>query len=131
MIILDSTFIIDLLAGKKDAIEFLREKEAEDVIITTTFVNILELHKGAFRSRNTQKEIDKINLFIDKFDYLGFSPEVNLIFGKISAYLKSCGKPAGQFDELIASIALLHNAHVVTNNTKDFSKIPGLKIIKH
>ncbi|EHQ34371.1 type II toxin-antitoxin system VapC family toxin [Methanoplanus limicola] len=131
MIILDTTFLIDLLSEKKGAIRFLEEIEDKDELITTTFVNILELHKGAFRSRQTINELDKIDKFLEKFDYLDFTDEIFIIFGKLSAYLKSNGRPIGQFDELIASIALYNDAAVVTNNTKDFSRVPNLKIINH
>jgi tRNA(fMet)-specific endonuclease VapC len=131
MIILDTTFLIDLLSEKKGAIRFLEEIEDKDELITTTFVNIPELHKGAFRSRQTINELDKIDKFLEKFDFLDFTDEIFIIFGKLSAYLKCNGRPIGQFDELIASIALYNDAAVVTNNTKDFSRVPNLKIINH
>jgi len=39
-------------------------------------------------------------------------------------------EPIGEFDALIASIALAHNERVVTRNVKHFSRVRGLEVEK-
>ena len=49
-------------------------------------------------------------------------------FGKVAAHLEKIGKPIGPLDTLIASQALAHKMTLVSNNTKHFSCVPGLKL---
>ena len=53
------------------------------------------------------------------------------ICGEISAELEKKGTPIGKFDEMVAAIAIHNGAKILTNNTKDFARIPGLEIISH
>ncbi len=48
--------------------------------------------------------------------------------GELRAELKAHGTPIGDFDEMIAAHALAIGAVVVTNNTRHFSRVPGLVI---
>ena len=49
-------------------------------------------------------------------------------YGKLRAEQKTKGAPVGYMDTLIACHALAENLILVTNNERDFSRIPGLKI---
>ena len=51
-----------------------------------------------------------------------------LIYGKIRAGLQKQGTPIGAMDLLIASHALFLDAVLVTNNTREFERVPDLKI---
>ena len=46
----------------------------------------------------------------------------------IRAYLENKGVPIGPFDTQIAAQGLARNLTVVTNNIREFSRIPGLKV---
>lgn len=48
--------------------------------------------------------------------------------GELRADLKARGKPIDDFDEMIAAHALTVGAVVVTDNTRHFSRVPGLVI---
>ncbi|MEW6680153.1 MAG: PIN domain-containing protein [bacterium] len=48
--------------------------------------------------------------------------------GNLLAYLLDEGKPIGIEDILIASCAISHNMTVITANTKDFIRLPGVKL---
>ena len=50
------------------------------------------------------------------------------IYGMIRAYLENKGVPIGPFDTQIAAQGLARNLTVVTNNIREFSRIPGLKV---
>jgi len=49
-------------------------------------------------------------------------------FGDIRANLEKKGTPIGPYDLLIAAIAMRHNLIVITHNTREFSRINGLKL---
>jgi len=49
-------------------------------------------------------------------------------FGDIRAHLSSQGTPIGPYDLQIAAIAVAHDLTVVTQNTREFARAPGLKL---
>jgi tRNA(fMet)-specific endonuclease VapC len=48
--------------------------------------------------------------------------------GRLKAFLASSGLPIGPYDLQIAGIALAHKLTVVTHNTTEFSRVPGLQV---
>ncbi|MDD4300117.1 MAG: type II toxin-antitoxin system VapC family toxin [Methanomicrobium sp.] len=136
MIILDSTFLIDLIRSQnsssyKRAFEFFNKISERDKTISTTFVNVYELYKGAYKSRDVNLSLLKIDGVLNLFPVLSHSDDYYPLYGELSARLEARGTPIGKFDEMIAAIAIFHDAAIVTNNISDFSKIPGLEIISH
>ena len=59
---------------------------------------------------------------------LAFDSGSALQAAKIRAQLQRMGRPIGAYDALIAATALAHNLIVVTHNTREFSRIDGLKV---
>jgi tRNA(fMet)-specific endonuclease VapC len=49
-------------------------------------------------------------------------------YARARALLEAAGTPIGTMDLLIAAIALANNLVVVTHNTRDFSRVPGLRL---
>jgi tRNA(fMet)-specific endonuclease VapC len=49
-------------------------------------------------------------------------------YGKLRSHLKSLGTPIGPNDLLIAALALSEDLILVTHNTVEFSRVPGLKL---
>ena len=136
MIIFDSTFLIDLMRSQnnpkcKNCISLLERIVNGDEAYGTTFANVFELYKGAYKSDNIEKSKAKINDILSNIPVLEFSTVFYDSYGELSAELEKKGTPIGKFDELIAAIALYHNAKIVTNNTRDFSKVSGIEIINH
>ena len=58
-----------------------------------------------------------------------FDMEAALRFGELRAQMLDAGTPIPDMDTIIAATALLHNLTLVTNNTKDFLPVPGLKLV--
>ena len=59
--------------------------------------------------------------------FLDFDQEAALAYGKLRTELERKGKPIGSMDMLIAAQALAHDYILVSNNLKEFSRIPNLK----
>lgn len=57
-----------------------------------------------------------------------FDDQSALIYGQIRTQLAASGTPIGPNDLLIASIALANNLIVVTHNTREFSRVGGLRL---
>jgi len=136
MIIFDSTFLIDLMKSSNNPNRrktnlLFQEIKGSGETYATTFVNIFEMYKGIYKTEAKSKTIDSLKYILSEIPVLGFDENYYSEYGKLSSYLENRGTPIGKFDELIAAIALFHGAKVITNNTKDFSRVPMLEIINH
>ncbi len=126
MTCLDTDFIVDLLRRLPDAEMKLENLTSDGDRLTTTPLNASELYKGAYKSAKPAEEAKKVRRLLDTLDVLEFSVAAGETFGKLSNELTRNGKEIGDFDLLIASIALTHGEPLLTRNTKHFSQIPGL-----
>ena len=128
MTCLDTDFIIDLLRRKSEAERKLEDLTAEGDKLTSTPLNASELYKGAYNSSRPIEEAKKVRHLLDTLDILEFSSAASETFGKLSIELQRKGNDIGDFDLLIASIALTHGEPLLTKNAKHFSKVPGLAV---
>lgn len=87
-----------------------------------------ELYFGAFKSARVNENLASLNRVFGSFQSLPFCGEAARVFGKVRADLQRNGTPIGPLDLQIASIALLHGCVLVTNNTREFSRIVGLQL---
>lgn len=128
MTCLDTDFIVDLLRRLPDAERKLEILTSDGDRLTTTPLNASELYKGAYKSTKPIEEAKKVRRLLDTLDVLEFSIAASETFGKLSNELTRNGKVIGDFDLLIASIALTHGEPLLTRNTRHFSQIPGLAL---
>jgi tRNA(fMet)-specific endonuclease VapC len=123
---MDTSFLVDLLRDNIHAIEELEKIENEGERITTTPISVSELFDGAYRSRNREKEIDRIRELLGRIELLDFSIQSCEQYGKLANELRSLGRKIGDLDTLIASLALSNGESILTANITHFNKIPGL-----
>lgn len=128
MTCLDTDFIVDLLRRSPEAEKKLEELTNTGEKLATTPLNASELYKGAYYSTQPVKEAEKVRRLLETLEILDFSISASETFGKMSNVLKSNGKIIGDFDLLIASIAICHGEPLLTRNVRHFSQIPGLAI---
>ena len=126
-LILETTFLVDLErelgAGKSGPAQALLQSRAtEPLYITFTVAGELVAGIGP-NDRNRWER------FIAPFQVLGASPDVCWEYGKAFRYLKANGRLIGANDLWIAAAALAYGKAVVTRNTKDFQKVPGLDVV--
>jgi len=127
---LDTSFIIDLLRGKKEALRKLDEMEAQEIPLSTTEINVLELYRGAYLSRKTHENLEEIKKLLECFQVLKLEESVYEVFASLSASLLSRGKAIGAFDELIASIVLCYDEKIITRDNH-FKEVPELEVITY
>jgi len=87
----------------------------------------MELYYGAYKSRRTQENLDHLANFFQQFSILPFDQESSRITGYIRTRLEVSGIPIGLYDLQIAAIALCNDFTLVTHNTREFSRVDGLK----
>jgi len=107
----------------------LREKFnrlAEQLCIST--VTLAELHYGAEKSLRRLENLQAIEHFTARLDVLEFSSKAAAHYGQIRTELERAGKPVGAHDMLIAAHARAEGLIVVTNNTREFARMPGLRV---
>jgi tRNA(fMet)-specific endonuclease VapC len=89
---------------------------------------ISELYYGAEKIRSKKRNVTVVENFISHFDIIPFDDKCCKIYGKIGNSAEKEGVPIGPMDLLIVSIGLANDLILVTNNTKEFGRIKGLKI---
>ena len=125
--LLDTNICIYIIKQKPpQVLKKLQKCRPEDVALST--VTLAELHYGVEKSQYQEKNRKALDLFTSSFDILPFEDKAAVCFGKIRASLESQGMVIGPFDMMIAAHALSLNLILVTNNTKEFSRIERLKI---
>ena len=87
-----------------------------------------ELLFGAFRSKRQTQNLERTNAFLAGFQSLPFDDEAAYRHALVRAELSAKGQLIGPNDLLIAATALAHGAILVTHNSAEFSRVPGLLI---
>jgi tRNA(fMet)-specific endonuclease VapC len=127
MPVLDTTFLVDLLRKRQAAYRKLQDLEEKGVFLATTSMNVLEIYRGAYLSSDVERNLSLIGSILEALPVLPLTDEIYPVFGEISAQLARQGTTAGDFDEIIAAIALCYDGVIVTRDAH-FSKIPGIVV---
>ncbi len=127
--VIDTDLLIDLLRNQKQATAFIIELEEKNTILATTAVNLFELHHGAHKSVESEKNLQAIHVLMSRLIILPFTSKAAQKAGHIYAQLECQGQPIGLRYTLIAAIALTRECRVATRNQAHFSRISDLEII--
>ncbi|MCP1716264.1 putative nucleic acid-binding protein [Methanocalculus alkaliphilus] len=127
---LDTSFIIDLIRHEPGALKVLEMIEQEGLTPATTPITILELFRGAYLSSSPEKNKKEIEAITEHLLHQNIVEETYGVFGALSARLRGDGRPVGDFDELIAAIALCYDGEIVTRD-HHFERIPGLVVRRY
>jgi tRNA(fMet)-specific endonuclease VapC len=126
MVCLDTSVLVALIRKDQAAIDGLTAEAERGGTVSTTTVNLCELYSGAYGSKNPQKELAKVQDLVSNLGLLELDAGAAKRYGELvnDATLKRA--PIGDFDLIIASIALEQEEKLVTRNVKHFSRVPGL-----
>lgn len=92
-------------------------------------VTVAELEFGVQKSRYPSENQEALEQFLLPLVVLDFDRQAARAYGKLRALLESRGRVIGSLDMLIAAHALSQNLPLATNNIKEFSRVPGLKVL--
>jgi tRNA(fMet)-specific endonuclease VapC len=126
MVCMDTSFLVELLRGKENALRELEKIEDANERITTTPISAAELFEGAYISRNSEIECQKVRELLKRIELLEFSVQACEKYGKLSKQLRSIGKKIGDLDTLIACVAMSCDEPILTSDASHFNLVPGL-----
>jgi tRNA(fMet)-specific endonuclease VapC len=124
---LDTNTCIYVIKKKSaDVIDRLRQARISQVGISS--ITLSELEYGVVKSsKPTQNQI-ALAQFLAPMEILSYGDEAAQHYGGIRALLEKLGTPIGSLDTLIAAHALSRDCILVTNNEKEFKRVPNLKM---
>ena len=99
---------------------------AEQICISS--ITLGELHYGAEKSIRRSDNLIAIEHFAARLEVLGFAAKAAAHYGQVRAELERAGAPCGPHDMQIGGHARSEGLIVVTNNMREFSRMPGLRV---
>ena len=125
--LLDTNPCVQHLRGKNQhVLRRFAQHPASDIGLCS--VVLAELCYGANRSSNPAREQALVDAFAVQFASLPFNDTAARVYADVRYDLERQGLPISENDYLIAAIALANNLILVTHNTKEFSRVPGLTL---
>jgi tRNA(fMet)-specific endonuclease VapC len=97
--------------------------------LAVSSITVAELEFGVQKSQYHSQNQQALEQFLLPLVILDFDYEAARTYGKLRAWLEIRGKTIGALDMLIASHALSKGLPLATNNVREFSRVPGLKVI--
>jgi tRNA(fMet)-specific endonuclease VapC len=107
----------------------LREKFnalAEQLCISS--ITLGELHYGAEKSARRAENLTAIEHFTARLEVLLFADKAAAHYGQLRAELERAGTPCGVHDMQIGGHARSEGLILVTNNLREFTRMPGLRV---
>ena len=124
---LDTNMCIYIIKRKSSQV-IKRFKRTKISLIGISSITLSELLYGVSKSSIPEKNQVALAQFIAPLVILPYGDEAAQYYGELRAYLEKQGTPIGSLDMLIAAHALSIACTIVTNNEKEFIRIPNLKI---
>ena len=90
-------------------------------------ITLMELIYGAEKSQAPERNLSVVEGFVSRLEVLDYDALAAIHSGQISAELARKGTPVGPYDQMIAGHARSRGLIVVTNNIREFERIPGLR----
>lgn len=128
--ILDTSFLIDVLRGEKTVEEAVRTVDERGVARVSS-VTVMELWEGIHLADSSEQERTVVKNLLTDVRELPFDRECATTAGELNVALQRAGSPIEDADVMIAATALVHDVPVVTNNTDHFERIDDLEILAY
>ena len=124
---LDTNICIYAIKHKPEQV-LLRLQKHDPSEICISSVTYAELVHGVEKSQAIERNRVSLILLLANIEIMNFDSLAAESYGKIRADLERAGKPIGPLDMMIAGHAKALGYVVVTNNTKEFGRVEGLKL---
>lgn len=89
---------------------------------------VSELAFGVQKSDYSERNHHALVAFLRPFEIVNYDYGAALAYGRIRQELQAAGQPIGALDMLIAAQAVSLDVTLVTNNTREFERVMGLRI---
>ena len=122
------TNIIAFAKNNRPEIVLKRMRRFDPGDLCVSVVTLAELEYGVFNSSNPERNQLALTLFLANIDVIPFDDDAAVEYGRIRADLRRKGTPIGANDLMIAAHAKSLGMTLVTNNTREFSRVEGLML---
>ena len=124
--LLDTNIVIYVLKRRpKELLEIFNTNASRMAISSIT---LSELIYGAEKSLNVDKNLEAIEEFVSHLDVLPYEAKASQHYGQIKAALEKKGEIMGENDIHIAAHAISQGLILVTNNLREFKRVPNLAL---
>jgi len=127
MFLLDTNICIYAINGRHPNLtEQLLTVHPDEILISS--ITVGEMEYGAAKSHWGERTRQIMHAFLANYDTLPFTDQDAALFGAFRAQLESAGTTIGVLDVMIAAQGIANGLTVVTHNTREFIRIPGIKL---
>lgn len=123
--LLDTNVCIAAMRGKAQVVDRLTALRPDDIGVS--MVSVFELFAGVARCNEPESEGLKVSNFLAEFHLLSYDWDSALRSARVRWELEKAGNRIGPYDLQIAGQALALDLICVTHNTKEFSRVSGLR----
>ena len=124
--LLDTNACIHLMKLREPLVRRVRDAGPGALAVST--VTCAELWYGAAKSRHPQRNRADQDALLQPFRVVDFDGAAADRYASIRAQLARIGQPIGDRDLMIAATALANRMPIVTSNTGEFARVPGLRV---
>ncbi|WP_106478025.1 type II toxin-antitoxin system tRNA(fMet)-specific endonuclease VapC [Phytohalomonas tamaricis] len=124
--LLDTNICIFTIKNKPTHVRELFKRHQDQLCIST--VTLMELIYGAEKSAHPERNLHTVEGFAARLEVLQYDSDAAAHTGQLRAELVKTGKPIGPYDQMIAGHARSLGLIVVTNNMREFERVPGLRV---
>jgi tRNA(fMet)-specific endonuclease VapC len=122
--LLDTNIVIYVLKRRPKEVLEIFNRNASRMAISS--ITLSELIYGAEKSQNVDKNLEAIEEFVSHLDVLPYDAKASQHYGQIKAALEKRGEIIGENDIHIAAHAISQGLILVTNNLREFKRVPNL-----
>ncbi|HZW54892.1 MAG TPA: PIN domain-containing protein [Nitrososphaerales archaeon] len=126
--ITDTTFLIDLMVNKNEAVSKAKDHEGRGIPIVVGAPSIFELHVGVSHSKKSEEERSKIISTVDSLPKLPLDYKSARLAGEIYTARQRIGSTIDPKDAMLAGDSKIMWTSIITRNIKHFSNIAGVTV---
>lgn len=123
---LDTNICIFTIKSRPAQVREAFKRHSGQLCIST--VTLMELIYGAEKSSQPERNLADVEGFAARLEVLPYDTQAAMHSGQLRAELAKLGKPIGPYDQMIAGHARAMGLIVVTNNLREFERVPGLRV---
>ena len=127
MTLLDTNVVIHYLKGDPGIVARIRDASRGELAIHA--IVAYELEYGALRAKLGARRRRELEAGLQYIQHVPFDSAAAMAAARIRVELEKRGLTIGPLDLLIAGTAVSRGAALVTNNTAEFSRVPGLRVL--
>jgi tRNA(fMet)-specific endonuclease VapC len=128
VVLIDTNIVVRAVKGREPVLlRNIRESLEQGTELAVSAITVHEAQVGVLRNDNPVTAVVKHQVFMQTVKhYWDFTRVDGLLAAEIRLDLMKIGMQIGPFDALLAAQALNHGVSFITNNTREFGRVPGL-----